>query len=446
MIPAVGGHGGYGGGKRFISAEQLRMELSHIRDEKALIINLVDIVDFNGSFLTRIRDVVGANPIVLVVTKVDLLPRGTNFAAVGDWIVEFLIRKKLNVISVHLTSSKSMVGIPGVASYLRQQRQGRDIYVLGSANVGKSAFVSAMLKELSKRDLAATAALRRLPIQSAMPGTTLGPIEIKAFSSGGSMFDTPGIHVHHRMAAVISPSDLTLLAPRRQLRGYLVAPSIFARTQQTSFDALESAIVVSGDEAPNTNCQVSSTTGMELPMLSDVAGGATEDEINLSGMSVLWGGFVRLDVIKVPPYVGFRFYGPTAIPKETIPIPEADIFYKEELGKKLTPPTSAEGWPGLESQHTLNLKFDSWNRPACDIAISGFGWMTIECGYTEHMEDLEAQNMGIDKTVQVIVHVPRSVEIFVRPSLPVGTRGSEWYEFRELDETELEARPRVYPH
>lgn len=445
MIPAVGGHGGYGGGKRFISAEQLRMELSHIRDEKALIIKLVDIVDFNGSFLTRVRDLVGANPIVLVVTKIDLLPRGTNFAAVGDWIVEFLTRKKLNVISVHLTSSKSMVGIPGVASYLRQQRQGRDVYILGSANVGKSAFVSAMLQELAKRDYAATAALRHLPIQSAMPGTTLGPIEIKPFSGGGSMFDTPGIHAHHRMAAVVSPNDLTLLAPRRQLRGYLVAPTIFARTQKTSFDALELAAGAE-DEALKGDDQASGRVS-NFPLLSDVAGAATEEEINLSGMSVLWGGFVRLDVVKVPPYVGFRFYGPSALAKETVPTSQADPFYKEELGKKLTPPTCAEGWPGLEGRHSLNLKFDSWERPACDIAISGLGWMTIECGYADYMEELEAQDVGMDKTVEVVVHVPRSVEIFIRPSLPVGTRGSEWYEFRELSEKELEARPQVYlPH
>ena len=41
MIPAVGGHGGYGGGKRFVSAEQLRVELSHLCNEKALIVKLV---------------------------------------------------------------------------------------------------------------------------------------------------------------------------------------------------------------------------------------------------------------------------------------------------------------------------------------------------------------------------------------------------------------------
>lgn len=33
----------------------------------------VDIVDFNGSFLARVRDFAGANPIILVITKVVVL-------------------------------------------------------------------------------------------------------------------------------------------------------------------------------------------------------------------------------------------------------------------------------------------------------------------------------------------------------------------------------------
>lgn len=71
MITAVGGNGGYaGGGKQFVSADELREKLSHLRYEKALIVKLVDVVDFNGSFLARVRDLVGANPIILVITKV----------------------------------------------------------------------------------------------------------------------------------------------------------------------------------------------------------------------------------------------------------------------------------------------------------------------------------------------------------------------------------------
>nr|XP_023885861.1 NO-associated protein 1, chloroplastic/mitochondrial-like [Quercus suber] len=59
MITAVGGNGGYSGGKQFVTAEQLSEKLSHLRYEKALIVKLVDIVDFNGSFLARVRDLAG---------------------------------------------------------------------------------------------------------------------------------------------------------------------------------------------------------------------------------------------------------------------------------------------------------------------------------------------------------------------------------------------------
>lgn len=43
MITAVGGNGGYSGGKQFVTAEQLREKLSHLRHEKALIIKLVSV-------------------------------------------------------------------------------------------------------------------------------------------------------------------------------------------------------------------------------------------------------------------------------------------------------------------------------------------------------------------------------------------------------------------
>jgi nitric-oxide synthase len=83
----------------------------------------VDIVDFNGSFLTRVRDLIGANPIILVATKVDLLPKGTSLEAVADWLTQATLARKLNVISIHLTSAKAATGISGVASVIQRQRQ-----------------------------------------------------------------------------------------------------------------------------------------------------------------------------------------------------------------------------------------------------------------------------------------------------------------------------------
>lgn len=440
MIPAVGGHGGYGREKRFVSAEQLRIQLSHLRNEKALIIKLVDIIDFNGSFLTHIRDLVGANPIILVATKIDLLPRGTNLDAVGDWIVEFINRKKLNVVSVHMTSAKSLQGISGVVSYLQQHRQGRDVYILGSANVGKSAFVSAVLQQLARRDPFATAALKRMPIQSAMPGTTLGPIEIEAFSGGGSLFDTPGIHLHHRMTAAVSPEDLSLLGPRRRIRGYPIFPLMpkMGSKMPLAFEIGE-RFGTSSQAEDDEISDYDSYSENESNSYDKIKG------LSLTGVSIFWGGIVRLDVVKAPPHVGLRFYGPNAVPVYVVPSLEADSLYKEELGRGLRPPTDAKDWPGLESKQTLKFMMESWNRPACDIAISGLGWATIEPDHTSYNENPEEEaTVDLKTEVQMVIQVPKATEVFIRASMPVGFHGSEWYDYRELTEKELQARPRVF--
>ncbi|XP_047080755.1 putative nitric oxide synthase [Lolium rigidum] len=397
MVTAVGGHGGYPGGKQFVTAEELREKLSHLRHEKTLIVKLVDIVDFNGSFLARIRDFAGANPIVLVITKVDLLPRDTDLNCIGDWVVESVVRKKLNVLSVHLTSSKSLVGITGVISEIQQEKKARDVYILGSANVGKSAFISAMLKTMAYKDPVAAAAQKYKPIQSAVPGTTLGPIQIEAFLGGGKLYDTPGVHLHHRQAAVIHADDLPSLAPQSRLKG---------------------------------RC---------FP--------ANDTDVELSGNTLFWGGLVRIDVVKALPRTRLTFYGPKKLNINMVPTTGADEFYKREVGVTLTPPTGqerAEGWCGLEGVRELKIKYEELDRPASDIAISGLGWITVEpLGVPSSDPDgsIEEENSGIGE-LHLIVHVPKPVEVFVRSPLPVGKAASQWYRYQELTESEEELRPK----
>lgn len=41
MLTAVGGNGGYAGGKQFVTAEVLRKKLAHLKNEKAMIVKLV---------------------------------------------------------------------------------------------------------------------------------------------------------------------------------------------------------------------------------------------------------------------------------------------------------------------------------------------------------------------------------------------------------------------
>ncbi|EMS64689.1 hypothetical protein TRIUR3_01271 [Triticum urartu] len=281
MVTAVGGHGGYPGGKQFVSAEELREKLSYLRHEKALIVKLVDIVDFNGSFLARIRDFAGANPIVLVITK--------------------------------------------------------------------------------------------------------------------KLYDTPGVHLHHRQAAVIHADDLPSLAPQSRLKG---------------------------------RC---------FP--------ANDTDVGLSGNTLFWGGLVRIDVVKALPRTRLTFYGPKKLSINMVPTTEADEFYKREVGVTLTPPTGqerAEGWCGLQGVRELQIKYEELDRPASDIAISGLGWIAVEpLGVPSSDPDssIEEENGGSGE-LHLRVHVPKPVEVFVRAPLPVGKAALQWYRYQELTEVEEELRPK----
>ncbi|KAG6554501.1 hypothetical protein Mapa_003879 [Marchantia paleacea] len=479
MIPAVGGLGGYGNGKGFVLAEELRSQLSRLRHQKALIVKLVDIVDFNGSFLTRVRDLVGANPIIMVLTKCDLLPEGTDIAAVSDWLQEATLRKKLNVISIHLTSSKAKTGISRVAADITRQRLGRDVYVLGSANVGKSAFVTALLQDMSRRDPVAAAALRHKPIQSAMPGTTLGAIEFEAFSGGGKLFDTPGVHLHHRMAAVVDPKDVALLAPRRRLRGYVIGPKGPEEEALEMEPEEDSHLFDEGfvdnflkDKMGSNKCAEDS-----LPLDMDEEWDELDDgmwtEGNLSGTSLFWGGVVRIDIVKAPANLKLTFFGPSAIRILRCPTEEADVYYEENVGKTLTPPTASkvDSWGGLGKVQDIIFDLEQGTKhPAGDIAISGLGWITIgntfpgeEDESEEKVEDDDNDRSILDivdkdaeassdckddelseDAIELVLHTPKAVEVFVRPSLPLGTSGKSWYEYEELDDEALAARPTVY--
>lgn len=74
------------------------------------------------------------------VLQVDLLPKGTDELAVRAWLAEMAAAKQLNVIHTCLVSSRSRAGVSEATAFLRQNRMGRDIYIVGAANVGKSAF------------------------------------------------------------------------------------------------------------------------------------------------------------------------------------------------------------------------------------------------------------------------------------------------------------------
>lgn len=196
--------------------------LHGIGESKGLIVKIVDIFDFNGSWIAGIQRFVGGNPVLLIGNKVDILPKSVKQQKLIQWMRREAKEQGLNPIDVCLVSSARGKGIREVAEKIDVLREGKNVYVVGCTNVGKSTFINRLIKEVTgEQDVITT---------SHYPGTTLDLIEIP-LDDGTALYDTPGIINHHQMAHYIDKQDLKLLTPKKEIK-----PKVFQlNEQQTLF-------------------------------------------------------------------------------------------------------------------------------------------------------------------------------------------------------------------
>ncbi|SDC68438.1 hypothetical protein SAMN02799630_01174 [Paenibacillus sp. UNCCL117] len=183
--------------------------LTHVGSTKSLVVNIVDLFDFEGSMISGLARFVGQNPIVLVVNKIDLLPKVTNYNRILNWVQRQVKEAGLRVVEVVLCSAKKNMGFERVIEAIEEHREGRDIYVVGATNVGKSTLINRLIRDYSDLDAELTTSL--------YPGTTLDLVRIP-MDDGSSIIDTPGIVYKHRMTELVGKKDLMKLMPDKPLK------------------------------------------------------------------------------------------------------------------------------------------------------------------------------------------------------------------------------------
>ncbi|ANZ63884.1 ribosome biogenesis GTPase YqeH [Secundilactobacillus paracollinoides] len=196
--------------------------LTQIRDADALIVYVVDIFDFNGSIIPGLHRFVGDNPILLVGNKGDLLPRSLKRPKLRDWIRQRANEQGLRPMDVALVSAKTNHSVDQLLQQIDKYREGRDVYIVGVTNVGKSTLINQIIHQRTGEQNVITT--------SRFPGTTLDRIEIP-LDDGHALVDTPGIIHESQMAHFLSGKDLKIAAPQKQIK-----PKVFQlNDQQTIF-------------------------------------------------------------------------------------------------------------------------------------------------------------------------------------------------------------------
>lgn len=183
--------------------------INSIRQKRGLIVHIIDLFDVNGSLLQSLPRYVGDNPILLVGNKLDLLPKSTNERKLTQWLRSLANDAGIKIEDVCLISSVKGDGMDELATHIETYRKGRDVYIVGVTNVGKSTFINQFIDRAT--------GIKDVITTSYFPGTTLGFIDIP-MDDKSSLIDTPGIVNKRQLVHYIDDKDLNLITPKKEVK------------------------------------------------------------------------------------------------------------------------------------------------------------------------------------------------------------------------------------
>ena len=193
-----------------LGAEDFCKLIKTLSKKDGLIVKVVDIFDFSGSWIEDVIDIVGNNKdILLVANKLDLLPKSVKQNKIKKWLFKMLKAKGIKVKDILLISAIKNHGIEEAAARIDELRNGKDVYIIGATNVGKSTFINKLI-ELTTGD-------KNVITTSHFPGTTLGMIEIP-LDRATSIYDTPGIILDYDIAHYLDAKSLKLVMPKKEIK------------------------------------------------------------------------------------------------------------------------------------------------------------------------------------------------------------------------------------
>jgi ribosome biogenesis GTPase YqeH len=133
----------------------------------------------------------------------DLFPQSVKTGKLKTWIQSYAKELGVKAVDVVVGSAAKQEKLQEVRDAIERYRQGRDVYIVGVTNVGKSTFLNYLLEE---------------PIitTSPYPGTTLDVIHIP-LDDDRNIVDTPGIVKKNRLSEWISPKELGEVIPKSRL-------------------------------------------------------------------------------------------------------------------------------------------------------------------------------------------------------------------------------------
>ncbi|KAI4381266.1 hypothetical protein MLD38_007356 [Melastoma candidum] len=312
-------------------------KLSSVSGTRSVVLMVVDAVDFDGSFPKKVARLVstvieensatwkegksGNVPrVVLVVTKIDLLPRCIPLSRFKHWIRQRAWDNgAVKITSLHMVSAMRDWGLRNLVEDVIELAGPRgNVWAIGAQNAGKSTLINAIGKLVGGGKITH---LTEAPV----PGTTLGIVRVEGILPGNArLFDTPGLLNPHQISTRLTRDEQKLVYVSNELR---------PRTYRIK-----------------------------------------------AGHSIHVAGLMRLDVEESSvDSIYVTVWASPYLPLHMGKTENVQTMKEDHFGRQLQPPIGENRVKELGewTKRDYRVNGDSWDESSVDIAAAGLGWFAI---------------------------------------------------------------------
>jgi len=192
-----------------LKPEDYQSIISTIASKDATIVKVIDLFDIDGSMMPQITKMTQKDNVIIVANKRDLLPKVVSEAKLRHKLKKILADYEIKPLDILFVSAKKKHNIDKAIHRLFDLARGKDLYVVGATNVGKSTLINAFIN-------ASTTMKKELITISETPGTTQDFIAIPFGKQ--TLYDTPGLFNKNHIANVLSIASYEKIMPKQEVK------------------------------------------------------------------------------------------------------------------------------------------------------------------------------------------------------------------------------------
>lgn len=192
----------------FVSEDVILDTLYQIKKRPGVMILIADALDFYGSIHPFFRELSHQKRTLLVVNKIDLMPKSIKHSHLKSMYLNKAKSYDLNVDECLLVSALKKTEVDTLLEKMFHIAKGQDLYLMGLTNVGKSSLLNALLesKNFAKNQITT----------SLSPHITQGLIPFRI--GHHTLYDTPGLEHAQSYRHYLYNDSLKRIIPMKEIK------------------------------------------------------------------------------------------------------------------------------------------------------------------------------------------------------------------------------------